>query len=271
MITTDTDAVETGHALGRIGDDVPDDAHRGFGRINIGVAHHVFFQNIVLNRSRQLLGLHALLFPGNDISREDRNHSAVHRHGYAHFFERDLIEKDLHILDRVNGHTGFSHIPHHTRMIRIIAAMRSQIEGDRQSHLARSEVLPIKGVGFLGRGKARVLANSPGFDSIHRGSRAARIGRKTGQGIQRLHRFQILGGIQCFDRDTFWSLSGQSFERCRTKILASQVLPGGLILAACAIGVAHICVLMSALLRMNKPAAAPRTNKNVWDKALRSG
>src|SRR3546814_9692485 len=45
MIAADRDAVEARHVLGRIGDDVRDDPHRGLGRIDIGVADHELLED----------------------------------------------------------------------------------------------------------------------------------------------------------------------------------------------------------------------------------
>ena len=39
----------------RVGEDVADDAHARAGRIDVGVAHHEFFEDVVLNRAAELL------------------------------------------------------------------------------------------------------------------------------------------------------------------------------------------------------------------------
>ena len=50
-------------------------------RIDVRIAHHELFQNVVLNGAAELLGGHALLFGGHDVERHDRQHRAVHGHG----------------------------------------------------------------------------------------------------------------------------------------------------------------------------------------------
>ena len=51
VIATDGNAVETGHLLARVFDDIGDDTHRRLWRVNVGVPHHELFQDVVLDRS----------------------------------------------------------------------------------------------------------------------------------------------------------------------------------------------------------------------------
>jgi len=117
VIAGNADAVELGHVLAGVGKDVRDDAHGGFGRIDIGVAHHVFFEDVVLDGAGKLFRLDALLFGGHDIEGHDGDHGAVHGHGDAHLVQGDMIEEDLHIEDGIHRHTGFSDVSHHSGMV----------------------------------------------------------------------------------------------------------------------------------------------------------
>ena len=99
MVAGDRDRVELRHFGGRVFDDIRHNPHRGFGRINIGVAHHEFFQNVILNGPRKRRARHTLFFACDDKTGEDRNHRTIHRHGNADFFQRNAVEQDLHILD----------------------------------------------------------------------------------------------------------------------------------------------------------------------------
>ena len=60
VIAGDRDRIEFRHVLRGVGEDVRDDPHRGRGRIDVGVAHHELFQNVVLNGAGELLRRHAL-------------------------------------------------------------------------------------------------------------------------------------------------------------------------------------------------------------------
>ncbi|MFK4537495.1 hypothetical protein ABIA00_005678 [Bradyrhizobium ottawaense] len=49
VIAGDRDRIVFRHLLRGVGEDVRDDPHRGRGRVDVGVAHHELFQNVVLN------------------------------------------------------------------------------------------------------------------------------------------------------------------------------------------------------------------------------
>ena len=161
VIAADADAVELRHVLRAVAEDVADDAHRRRGRIDVGVADHELLENVVLNGSAQLFRRHALLFGGHDVEGHDRQHRAVHGHRHRHLIERDLVEEDLHVEDRVDGHAGFAHIAGHAFVIAVVAAMRGQIEGHRETFLPGGKIAAVKGVGLFGRGEAGILANRP--------------------------------------------------------------------------------------------------------------
>ena len=89
VIAGDRDGVVLRHFLRGVRKDVGDDPHRGRRRIDVGVAHHELFQNVVLNGARQFLRRNALFLGGRDEQREDRQHRAVHGHRHAHLVERN--------------------------------------------------------------------------------------------------------------------------------------------------------------------------------------
>ena len=80
MITADGNAIEFGHKVSRVGDNIADNAHAGFRRIDIGIPHHELFQNVVLNGAgkRRLTG--ALLLPNHNITGQNWQNRAVHCH-----------------------------------------------------------------------------------------------------------------------------------------------------------------------------------------------
>jgi hypothetical protein len=69
VIAGDRDRVELRHVRRGVGENVGDDAQRRFGRIDVGVAHHEFFENVVLNGACQFFGRHALLLSRDDVER----------------------------------------------------------------------------------------------------------------------------------------------------------------------------------------------------------
>ena len=54
VIAGDRDRIELRHVLRRVGEDVGDDAQARPGRIDVGVAHHEFFEDVVLDRAAEL-------------------------------------------------------------------------------------------------------------------------------------------------------------------------------------------------------------------------
>src|SRR3546814_20661627 len=49
MIAADRNAVELRHLARGVAENIADDPHRGFGRVDIGVADHELLQNVVLD------------------------------------------------------------------------------------------------------------------------------------------------------------------------------------------------------------------------------
>ena len=52
VVAGNRDRIELGHFAGCVVDDIRHDPHRGFRRVDIGVAHHKFFENVVLDCAR---------------------------------------------------------------------------------------------------------------------------------------------------------------------------------------------------------------------------
>ena len=203
VVAGDRDRVEFRHMFAGVGENVRDDAHGGRWRIDIGVAHHEFFEDIVLDRAGEFVRRDALFFGGDDEQRQNRQHRAVHRHGHAHLVERNAVEQRPHVLDRVDRDARHADIARDARMIGIVAAMGREIEGDRQTFLAGREVAAIEGVGVFGGGEARVLADRPGLRDIHGWIGTAHKGRDAGETIDEAEACKILRAIEIFDLDAF--------------------------------------------------------------------
>ena len=187
VVARDGDAVELRHVLRRVLEDVADDAHGHLRRVDVGVAHHEFFQDVVLNRARHDLLVDALLLARDDEEGEDRQHGAVHRHGDGHLVERDAREEDVHIEHGADRDACLAHVADDARVVRIIAAMRREVKRDRESLLPRSEVAAVECVGLLGGRKACVLAYRPRTEDVHRGVRTAQARRNAARKVEMVH------------------------------------------------------------------------------------
>ena len=201
VIAGDRDGIVFRHLLRGIGEDVGDDPHRGRRRIDVGVAHHELFQNVVLNGARQFLRRHALFLGGGDEQRQDRQHRAVHGHRHAHLVERDPREQRAHVVDRIDRDAGHADIAGDARMVAVVAAMGREIERDREAFLPGREVAAVERVGIFRRREAGILPDSPGLVDIHRGVGAAQIGRDAGPGLQEIDAFEVAFRIAWLDQD----------------------------------------------------------------------
>ena len=201
-------------------DDVGHDPHRRFGRINIGVADHELLQDVVLDGAIQLGLRNAGFLGGDDEEGEAGDDGAVHRHRNRHLIERDAVEQDLHVLHAVDGDAGLTNIARHARVIRIIAAMRRQIEGDRKPLLSGRQVAAIEGAGFLGRRETSVLPDGPRPAGIHGGAHAARVRRKARQAW--VPAFGVLLRVERLDGEAF---RGVPVQRLPLHFLGGQCGP----------------------------------------------
>jgi hypothetical protein len=97
-----------------------------------------------------------------------------------------------------------------------------QIKGYGQTRLSRGKILPVEFIGFLRRGKSRVLADGPGLIGVHGGRGPPQIGRQTGKGVDGVQAFQIFGRINGLDGDAFRRLPVE-----RLQGLALELPEGG--------------------------------------------
>ena len=130
VIAGDRDRVELGHVAGGELEDVGDDFHRGSRRIDIGVAHHIFLEDVVLDGARELVEGGALFQRGDDVEREHRQHRAIHGHRDGNLVERDAVEEHLHVEDRIDGDAGLADIADNARVVGVITTMGGEVEGD---------------------------------------------------------------------------------------------------------------------------------------------
>ena len=169
---------------------------------------------------------HALLFGRHHVAGQDRQHRAVHRHGHAHLVQRDAVEQDLHVLDRVDGHAGLADVAGDARVVAVVAAVRGQVEGHADALPAGGQRLAVEGVAFLGGGKARVLADGPRPHRVHRGLRAAHEGREAGQRVGVRQALQVGRGVQRLDGDALGRDPVQRIGTTARRRLGGRLGPG---------------------------------------------
>ena len=227
VVTGNRDRIEARHVFRGVTDDIGDDSHGRLGRIDVGVPDHELLEYVVLQRAGELVLRHTLLFRGDDIHREHRQRGAVHGHGNRHLFQRDLVEEDFHVLHAVDGDARLAHVADDPRVVGVVAPVRRQVEGHRQSRLAAFEIFTVERVGFFRRRVAGVLPQSPRAPGVHGGARATDVGRESGQGVQMFESLEIVGGVQRLDVDSLRRLPDQIVERPRAEFFLRQRAPFG--------------------------------------------
>jgi hypothetical protein len=167
VVAGNRDGVELRHVLGRVGEDVGDDPHRGLGRVDVGVADHELLEDVVLDGPGQLVRRHALFFARDDVERQHRQHRAVHGHRHRHLVERDAVERSF-ACPRLNR---WPRRPCRHRRRRADGRCRSRGGSpDRRRPTgpsARRRGCAVEGVGLLGGREAGILADRPGLAGIH--------------------------------------------------------------------------------------------------------
>ncbi len=225
VIAGDRDRVELRHVLRGVADDVGDDAHARFGRVDIRVPNHELLEDVVLDRARQLGLIDALLLARDDEAGEHRQHRAVHGHRHAHLVERDTGEQDLHVLDRVDRDPGLADVADHALVVAVVAAVGRQVEGDRQAHLSGLERGAVERVRFLGGREAGILADRPRPIGVHGGARPADVRRETRQPADGLEALEVGGGVERLDRDALGRAPVQARRVGAGQLLGHQGLP----------------------------------------------
>lgn len=187
MVAGDGDAVELRHILRRVLEDVADDAHGHIRRVDVGVADHELFQNIILNCARHDLLVNALLLARDDEESENRQNRTVHRHRDGHLIKRNAREQDVHIQHGADRNARLADVADNARIVRIIAAMGREVKRDRETFLTGREVAAIERIGLFCRRETCVLAHRPRTEDVHRGVRPAQAGRNSTREIEVVH------------------------------------------------------------------------------------
>ncbi len=226
VVAGDRDRVELRHAARGVLDDVGHDPHAGLGRIDVGVADHELFEDVVLDGPGEERLVDALLLRGHHVAGEDRQHRAVHRHRHGHLVERDPVEEDLHVLDRVDGDAGLAHVADHARVVAVVAAVGGEVEGHREPHLPGGEVGAVELVRLLGGGEPRVLADGPRPVGVHRRPDAADERVESGERPHALEALEVLGGVERLDRDALGRDPGELVQ-VALGLLRRQCFPVG--------------------------------------------
>ena len=169
---------------------IDDEAQRGLDREAPRVLRHVLLQNVVLNRAAQLVRRNALFLRRRDVERPENDRRAVDRHRRRHLVERDAVEQHLHVGETRDGDARLADFTQRSRMIRVVAHQRREVECRRQSRLAMLEQKLEASVRVGRAAEAGELPHRPQLAPVTRGVNAARERIRAGH-AQRVRRVGI--------------------------------------------------------------------------------
>ena len=181
VVPGDRDGVERREPLRAIGEEVGREPHRWARRKDVVATGDVLLQNVVLHGATQLLPRHALRVCNQLVEKKEKSRGSVDRHRRRDAVERDPLEQDFHVGERVDRDPGSPDLALGERIVRVVAELRGQVEGDRQAGLAALEQIAKPIVRILGGAEARVLTNRPRPSAIHRLVRSARVRIRPGR------------------------------------------------------------------------------------------
>ena len=115
---------------GTVAEDVGHQAHRGRRWEDVGAASDILLEDIVLHRAAQNLWIHALLARHGDHHRQQDARRCVDRHADADPIQGYAVEQRLHVGQRGDRHAHAAHLAQRQRVVRIVADLRRQVEGD---------------------------------------------------------------------------------------------------------------------------------------------
>src|SRR4029453_6223466 len=128
-------------------------------REDVVPARAVLLEDVVLDGAAQLVALDALTLGDELVQQEEQGGRRVDVHRRRNLAQRDSVEKELHVRDRVDRDAGPPHLPYGTLVVRVVAELRREVERHREPGLASLEQVAEARVRLLGRGEARVPAN----------------------------------------------------------------------------------------------------------------
>ena len=161
VIAADRNRVPLRHLALAEREDVGDDAQRRPRRIDVGAARDVLLQDVVLDGAGELRGRHALPLADGHVERQQDDGGGVDGHRRRHAVERDAVEQRRHVVDRVDGDADATDLARGQRVVRVVADLGRQVEGDAEAAHALGQQVAVALVGFRRGPEPGVLPHRP--------------------------------------------------------------------------------------------------------------
>jgi hypothetical protein len=160
---------------------VGDDPERCARWIDVGPARDVLFQDVVLDRAGERTRRNRVPPRDGDVERQQDDCGRVNRHRRRHPIQRNAVEELRQILDGIDRDPDSSDLAGGKFVVRVVAHLGRQIEGDAQPADAVVQEIAVPPVGFGRRPESRVLPHRPQPAAVHGRLNAAGEGKNTGE------------------------------------------------------------------------------------------
>jgi hypothetical protein len=117
-------------------DHVAGEPHGGRGRKHVGAAREIFLDDVVLRGALERGPRRTLFVGGGGIEREEPGRRRVDRHRRVHGGKRNALEERSHVAEMRDRYADFADLAFRELMVRVVAGLRRQIEGDRKARLS---------------------------------------------------------------------------------------------------------------------------------------
>ncbi len=188
----------------------------------LGVGARV--QGLLYPRPLAGQGVHgnSLLFSHADVHGQEDACGSVDGHGSGDLVKRNLVEKNLHVPETVNGDADFSALSLSHGVVGVVSYLGGQVEGHRKARGSLGKQVAVPFVRLFGSCEARILAHGPEASPVHGGLHAS--GKRVLP--RKAYVFYVVGG-----RQTVRSV----------KSLKGQSPPGGEIFLSLLVSLKNLC------------------------------
>ena len=133
VVAGDGDRVPARDLLVAVSKDVADESERLLRRVDVGAARDVLLQHVVLDGPRELVAGDPVLLRDQLVEQQEHRARRVDGHRGRDLVERQPVEQDAHVVDRVDRHTDLADLAVRDRLVAVVAHLGRQVEGHAQA------------------------------------------------------------------------------------------------------------------------------------------
>jgi hypothetical protein len=136
------------------------------------------------------------------VEQQQHGGRRVDRHRRRDLVERDAVEEQPHVVDRVDRDADLADLAVRDRVVAVVPHLGRQIEGDRESRRTGCRQRVVALVGLAGRTETGVLPHRPRPAGVHRRVDAARVGEvaRLAELLRRVPPGEVVRAVDRLDR-----------------------------------------------------------------------